>query len=76
MSLIDIRLLDNFVIQTCPVHIIEFPGSAGILIGMDIIGMGDFAVCNTNSITSFSFVIPPLPDRINFVDKAEAINKK
>jgi hypothetical protein len=42
---------------------------------MDIIGMGDFAVCNTSNETSFSFAVPPFPDRINFADKANAFNK-
>jgi hypothetical protein len=47
-----------------------------IIIGMDIINMGDFAVCNTENKTSFSFVVPPLPDRINFADKAEILNRQ
>lgn len=47
-----------------------------MLIGMDIIGMGDFAVCNTGNATSFTFAIPPFPDRLNFSEKAEMLNKK
>jgi len=53
----------------------DFPGNAEILIGMDIISMGDFAICNTDDKTSFSFAVPSLPDRINLADKVEAINE-
>jgi hypothetical protein len=60
----------------CPVYVTDFPGDEDILIGMDIIGMGDFVVCNTDGKTSFSFAIPPLPERTNFVDDAKAANKK
>lgn len=38
-----------------------------ILIGMDVIGMGDFAVCNKNNKTTFSFRVPSL-DVIDFTD--------
>lgn len=76
MAFINIQLAHNIEIEDCLAHIAEFPGNADILIGMDIISMGDFAVCNTNNVTSFSFVIPPFPDRINFIDKADTINKQ
>ena len=49
--------------------------NADMLIGMDIIGMGDFAVCNTDNKTSFSFAVPPFPDRIDLTAKTEAANK-
>jgi hypothetical protein len=47
-----------------------------MLIGMDIISMGDLALGNGGNKTFFSFAIPPFPDRIDFVDKAEELNKK
>jgi hypothetical protein len=74
-TLVSIWLAPNFEIELCPVYIADFPGDEELLIGMDIIGMGDFAVCNADGKTSFSFAVPPFPDRINFVDKAEALNK-
>jgi hypothetical protein len=70
-TVVSIFLTDNLGIELCPVYVLDFPGNADIIIGMDIIGMGDFAVCNYNNETSFSFAMPPFPDRINFVDKAE-----
>jgi hypothetical protein len=47
-----------------------------MLIGMDIIGMGDFFICNADNKTLFSYAVPPLPDKIDLVDRAEAANRK
>lgn len=33
-------------------------GRWGLIIGMDVIGIGDFSVKNRNSITEFSFTVP------------------
>jgi len=58
------------------VYVTEFPSNADMLIGMDIIRMGDFAVCNADGKTSFSFAVPPFPDRIDLAEKTEADNKR
>ena len=47
--------------------------NADVLIGMDIIGLGDFSISNCNMETSFSFRIPSL-EKVDFVDDAN--NKK
>jgi hypothetical protein len=47
-----------------------------MLIGMDIIGLGDLALSNGNGRTFFSFVIPPVPGKIDFVDKVEFLNRE
>lgn len=44
-----------------------------VLIGMDIISQGDFAVTNTEDQTVFSFRIPSI-QRIDFVKAAKARN--
>jgi hypothetical protein len=41
---------------------------------MDIIRLGDFAVCNADNKTSFSFAMPPFQDRIDFVGRADDLN--
>ena len=74
--LVNLFITSTLIIEGCPAFIVDLPKSIDILIGMDIIGMGDFAVCNANNKTSFSFAMPPFPDRINFADKADLINKK
>ena len=52
----------------------EIPGT-DILIGMDIIMMGDFAISNGGGKTQFSFVIPPFENKISFTEIADGINK-
>lgn len=74
-TVLSIRVWENFEINWCPVYVLDFSVDVDIIIGMDIIGMGDFAVCNANNETSFSFAIPPFPDRINFTERAKAYNK-
>lgn len=44
----------------------EIEGEASVLVGMDIIGLGDFAVTNKDGKTAFSFRIPSI-ERIDFV---------
>ena len=43
------------------------------LIGMDVIGMGDFSICRGEF---FSYCIPSFENPINFVEKAEKVNNK
>ena len=74
LTLMDLFLTPTFGVEFCPVYITDFPGNAEILISMDIISLGDFAVCNTDGKTSFSFAMPPFPDRIDLTDRAEAAN--
>ena len=76
ITIINLLLAPNFQIEYCPVYVADFPSEADVLIGMDIIGMGDLVVCNTDNNTSFSFVIPPLPDVINFADQADLLNSQ
>jgi hypothetical protein len=75
-TVLSIYLRDNFEIEWCPVYVLDFSVDVDMIIGMDIIGMGDFAVCNTNNETSFTFAVPSFPDRINFADKSEIFNKQ
>ena len=75
VTIVNILLTPEFGIKSCPVYAVDFTGDADILIGMDIIGMGDFVVCNADNKTSFSFAVPSFPDRINLAEKAKAVNK-
>ena len=75
-AFVDLLIMPGVKIKDCLVYVMDFPGDAEMLIGMDIIGMGDFAVCNAGGKTSFSFAMPPFPDRINLEDKAEAANMR
>jgi hypothetical protein len=74
-TLLSMHLTNNFIIEYCPIYVVDLPVNFDMVIGMDIISMGDFALCNTNNKTSFSFVIPPLPDGINLSEKAIEANR-
>jgi predicted aspartyl protease len=45
-----------------------------ILIGMDIIQLGDFHISNADGKTRFSVVIPPLPESFSLVAEANRLN--
>ena len=47
-------------------------GDAEVLIGMDIISHGDFAVTNKDGKTIFSFRLPSI-ERIDFVEQAQSV---
>ena len=45
-----------------------------ILIGMDIIGRGDFAISNADGKTLFTFAVPPFEDKTDLYEKANLSN--
>jgi hypothetical protein len=47
-----------------------------MLIGMDIIQLGDFSISTLNHETVFTFAIPPFQNRTDLYEKAEAVNKR
>lgn len=51
----------------------DLAGSADVLIGMDIIGAGDFSICGGQF---FSYCVPSFENPIDFVEKAERVNKR
>ena len=64
--LINIILPNNVQFRGLPVNLGRLSGEAEVLIGMDIINRGDFAVTNRDDRTKFSFRIPSQAD-IDFV---------
>lgn len=74
-------LVSNFIlpnrVNIPNVHLIEseIASTADILIGMDIICMGDFSISNYDNKTLFSFSMPPHHNVIDLVDRANKINK-
>ena len=55
---VDIILPNNVIIQSVQVVEVNLPSGGDVLIGMDIIGLGDFTVSNFNGKTTFSFRFP------------------
>lgn len=74
--LVDIGLPNGILISDVQVTEAANLGNYDLLIGMDIITLGDFAVTNGVSNTWFSFRIPPDGIQIDYVAKADAIQKK
>jgi len=64
-------------VEACGVRVTEgiLIGNVNVLIGMDIISKGDFAVTNKNKITAFSFRIPSIQciDFANYLYEEKSI---
>jgi len=75
-SIASIILTENLKIDYCPVHVLDYPINFDMIIGMNIINMGDFLINNTDNKTSFSFVAPPLPERLSLIERAEFYNRQ
>ena len=64
--LVDVFLPNKLRVVEVTVAKAPLPGDSDILVGMDIIGMGDFAVSSYQGNTIFSFRVPSL-ERIDFL---------
>jgi predicted aspartyl protease len=64
--LIDIILPDNITIANVAAAEIDAGGEFDILIGMNIISLGDFAITNDNGKTIMSFRLPTANNPIDF----------
>ncbi len=67
--LVNLALPNNLIISNLRVVEGDVAG-ADLLIGMDVICMGDFAITNRNGITTFSFRIPSVSE-IDFVEECK-----
>jgi hypothetical protein len=66
VHLINIVLPDNFIVPNVQVTELEELNSCDVLIGMDIITLGDFAITHQDGKACFSFRIPSMKE-IDFV---------
>lgn len=70
--LVNIHLSDQLTIQTVQVtECADTGGQFGLIIGMDIITLGDLSISNTGGCTVMSFRIPSI-ERVDFV---QSLNK-
>ena len=67
---VDLLLYNNVQLEGVRVGLVHVR-EIDVIIGMDIINRGDFAVSNRNGATSFSFRIPSIAD-FDFVKDDEA----
>lgn len=67
--------LPNITEIKCDVLICNLVKDIDLLIGMDIIQLGDFSISNGAGKTLFTFAMPPLEDKADLYEKANAVNK-
>jgi len=72
---IDVRI-PNPLVNIIDVEATEFVdnGVCDLLIGMDIINLGDFSITNADNKTVFSFRIPPADKHIDYVQELNDLN--
>jgi len=75
ISLVHIAPPNNVLIPSRRVTIAKIGGEVDMLIGMDIISLGDFLISNTGGKTSFSFVMPSFPDKPDWIEQAGKMNQ-
>jgi DNA-binding sugar fermentation-stimulating protein len=63
---ITIELPNRVVKKSIEVAVCNMTSNIGMILGMDIISLGDFALSNGNDQTLFSFAVPPYQDKIDF----------
>ncbi len=76
VNVYDIAVIDigtNLKIKNIPVASTSSIGGNDVLIGMDIICLGDLAITNKNRKTTFTFSIPPHKE-LDFVERANKLN--
>jgi len=61
-----LELPNNVVKRTFKAAVCNIASSAEMIIGMDIISLGDFALSNGNDQPLFSFAVPPFVNKIDF----------
>ncbi len=71
---INLKLLNNVTIQKISVLSASEIGGCDVLIGMDIITLGDLAITNCDKKTVMTFSIPS-HKTLDFVERAEQLNK-
>lgn len=72
---ISIGLPNKVRVDECRVSVCDVAG-CDLLIGMDIISIGDFAISNGDGKTTFSFAFPPFENKTDLLDKANNVNRR
>lgn len=65
--LIDLFLTNQFVVNDVIVSVVPNLNNCDVLIGMDIITLGDFCISNAGSTTCFSFRLPSSDNHTDYV---------
>ena len=76
MVKISIKLPNLFEVKNSNVTVCNLVKDVDLLIGMDIILLGDFSISNGEGKTLFTFAIPPFENKTDHYEKALAVNKR
>jgi len=76
MVKVSIKLPNLVVIQNISVSVCNLVKDVDLLIGMDIIQLGDFSISNGEGKTLFSFAMPPFEDKTDLHKKALETGKR
>ena len=74
--IVDILLPNRVCIPNVRVSEGKLLDNVDVLIGMDIIQLGDFAISNTNGKTIFSYCLPPHKNPIDLLEKSNCVNAR
>ena len=75
IAYITVELPNNVIKKNIKVAVCNITLNIGMILGMDIISMGDFALSNGNNQTLISFAVPPFQDKTDYYEKAIGVNK-
>ena len=64
-----LELPNSVVKKIIRVAVCNITSKVGVILGMDIISLGDFALSNGNDQTLISFAVPPFLEKIDFSKK-------
>jgi hypothetical protein len=73
---VSIGLPNKVMVEDLNVMICDLKQDIDMLIGMDIILLGDFSISNGGGNTLFSFAIPPFENKTDHYEKTLAVNKR
>jgi hypothetical protein len=71
---VSIRLPNMAELKNARISVLNLVKDVDMLIGMDIIRLGDFSISNGAEKTLFTFAMPPFDDKIDLYEKAITVN--
>jgi predicted aspartyl protease len=73
---VSIRLPNLVELKNARISVLNLVRDVDMLIGMDIIRLGDFSISNGEGKTLFTFAMPPFDDKTDLYEKALAVNMR
>jgi len=73
---ISIRLPNLVEIKNARISVLNLVKDVDMLIGMDIIRLGDFSISNGAGKTLFTFAMPPFDEKIDLYEKSINVNRR